>query len=482
VTACGLGLGRPLLRCSLGGTVFYICPRKPFQGLTFSQPTRSNHSARAEATLLCGGLAAHTAWIAVAGPLYWRLGHWGLGLAFWLNVAYLLIGLLPIQFRLGSALIESDARRILRVLRGRGAGQTPAVRFGIYRQCTEHLEGIRDALGSYAYRTELALLELDCGQLEAAAALLTDPAPPADCPPYLCGRFQLACHVLAAERGDTQAAELRMAAAQQAFALDAGALLTVELMRLESLLTNWRRGRGSAAAVREVRERADRLLVEENTPAWATHTCQWLTIRARVHQDAFAEAREALVAPGDAPEWMSPWLEGMAHQATGRAAQALDCHLRAIELLAPRLVGLDGPRRAGYLSSHEGLDQRVREGATALGDPEKLRLVEALLDPAETAPERIESHYGVLAGYFLASGVVIELVALWAFTWAPLPLLRTMITIGATCCLTGYVSALAALFTPDRKRIALSCLLLGLPAILLSLLLIGRLRLLLHPS
>ena len=478
VTACGLGMGHSLLRLPLRHTILYICWPKPYQGLTFSQPTRSDHSARAEAALLSGGLLAHLLWIAVSWPLYLRFDHWLLAVALGLNTAYLLVGLIPIRFRLGEAVIESDARRILRVLCGKGQSSTTAERLLIYRQCIDHLAVIRDPIGSFAYRTELAFLELDCGQLDAAAELLEQHPAPDDCPSYLRGRFELARFMICSGRSEIASGPL--AAARAAFGTDRGGLLTCELLDLEQTLTGWRRsGDRDPDALLDLTERIRRMLQQSDLPAWVAKSGSWLNARAQAHLGRFDEARRSL---GDHPEptgWLAAWIDGLA---ATHPREALARHLAAIRCLAPRITGLSGKHRTGYLESHEGLGGLVGPLAAELGDIDALSYLSALLGAETPAPEPIESHYGVLAGCFLTAGLVVDLVAWWAFSWATPELLRLMITIGATCCFAGIASAIAALFTRDRKRTAIVSLVFGLPAAAFSLQLIERLGRLLYGS
>lgn len=477
VSACGLGLGRPLLRLSLGGTVYYLSWRRPFQGLTFSLPLSSSVSRQAEVALLSGGLLAHAlivlcCLLALAFELPAGLTS-ALELVLWVNIAFLAVNAIPVRFRVGHSMIESDVQRILKLLPRRPSAPKPeggkprrkrarqrsltATRT-LYAQCVDHLDAIGDRTGAASYRAELALLELDCGQ-QAAAARLLEPAPPADYPAYLSGRDLLARAWLAStcpETSDQARPLLDRAAA--AFAEDGGGQAMVELTRLELRLEQ-----AQPEALPPLRAELGEWLREEPS-GWVAISLRRLLLRAALRAGDHDAARQQVDALSS-PSWLVPYVAGHALEAAGDPQGARGKYLDAARELMPELQSLERAEdRRAYLGEQEDLLARIE----AVGGGEALETLLA------TGPEGLpptESHLGVLAIWFVGLGAALDL-ALWSLAhlaWGDIATLHRLAVIAGTVSIAGAGAATMALASRDRKRLATLALILAIPVSLQAL-------------
>ncbi len=117
VTSFGLGTARPWCVVRIGGTRAYLSLVRPFQGIAFSCMPHREPSRREQAVSMAGGIVANEL-LALVG-----LGLWlAQGGVFWATVAWVngVLGaasLIPIQCRVGKAMMQSDGWQLVRIWR-----------------------------------------------------------------------------------------------------------------------------------------------------------------------------------------------------------------------------------------------------------------------------------------------------------------------------------------------------------------------------
>ncbi len=261
VTSFGMGVGRPWLVCSWRGAKTYLCPRRPFQGLTFFVfpellPTRARMCAT-----LAGGILVH-ALIVVGSFLAWR--RLPVAEPVWLTLLIfngfgLLGNLTPLTVRIGKSRFRSDGAQILRVLRVGALESSAAERIQVVAALRPLWTGVGDQA---ALRLQLAAAAVGCIELDdqaRAVELLAElESIPAEEPAALRPTVQLcqamACHGL----GRMDEGDARLAAAEQEYRLQkhAAGLFLAALARVEARIR-----KGEAVAAEEVEALAGQPLV-----------------------------------------------------------------------------------------------------------------------------------------------------------------------------------------------------------------------------
>jgi tetratricopeptide (TPR) repeat protein len=409
VSAWGLGCGKPWLRLRWGSTVFYLSPRRPLQGLTFAFPRHAPPSRHAELILLCGGILAHLGLIAVALlTLALQPASWPIKLA-WVNVAFLVMALAPLDIQLSSTKLESDFQRIQRCL-GLRPNQPPrlAEQHALFHRCIAHLEAVGDPIGVMCYRTELAQLELELGQTMAARELL-EPSMP-DLPPYWAVQHQLALGLLAAAEGHFEAACRHFAAAEPRTSGDQVLAAHVTLTACTTKLQLSQSVSSHELAAIETK------LTSLTTAGHADLAAAQARCLAHVAllRDAPHEAMR-LLADLDRADSAAAILAGRIAERLGQHSIARQHYRRALADVLQAMHGLsDRERRRGYLIQHGGLFERLVEQ----GLPTEVRhaieagSTEQAIEASSTQPAHLRQPINELALYLAGLGQLLML-AIW---------------------------------------------------------------------
>jgi tetratricopeptide (TPR) repeat protein len=176
VNSFGIGTGRPFLAFSVRGVRVFFCRLRPLQGLTFCWiPYLSPPRLRMVAFFAAGVLA--NSLVAVAAVMLLRSGVWGEPL--WLSLTIIngilaIINLIPIERKVGNALLRSDARLVILTLRGRSISMPAPVLIQFVRVLRGLWESIGDRRTLRANLAAAAASWADLGDPERATALFTE--------------------------------------------------------------------------------------------------------------------------------------------------------------------------------------------------------------------------------------------------------------------------------------------------------------------
>jgi hypothetical protein len=189
VNSFGIGTGRPFLTLCVRDVRFFLCRTRPFQGLTFCWIPNLSPPRRKMVAFLAAGVLANGL-LAVAAFFLWKSHVWGEPMWVCLvlvNGIFAIINLIPIERKVGKAILRSDARLILLTLRMRPISMPAPVLI----QFVQALRGLWESIGDRrSLRANLAASAAswaDLGDSERAIALFTEAQtlPSNETPAYL---------------------------------------------------------------------------------------------------------------------------------------------------------------------------------------------------------------------------------------------------------------------------------------------------------
>jgi hypothetical protein len=161
VTSVGLGTARPFLILPMGRTRFYLGLVQPLQGVTFAFLPRPYPDRRRLAAFVAGGIAANASCTAASLglALYLPTGRLAaLFLIFAAANALLAIGsLIPVRLRVGGAMLRSDGRLLLQLLRTGSWEQPPPDVIQTARGCRRLWRAVGDRMMDRLYTLSAAL-------------------------------------------------------------------------------------------------------------------------------------------------------------------------------------------------------------------------------------------------------------------------------------------------------------------------------------
>jgi tetratricopeptide (TPR) repeat protein len=145
VTSFGIGIARPFFVRSVCGTRIFLCRSHPLQGITFCSFPNVSPPRQKTIAYFAGGIVAN-ALFAVASLALWAFVRWG-GIV-WLpfalvNGLFAVSSLLPVEWKVGSAVVRSDGKLILLALLKR----TAAMPAPVYIQSVNAFRGLWEAIG-----------------------------------------------------------------------------------------------------------------------------------------------------------------------------------------------------------------------------------------------------------------------------------------------------------------------------------------------
>jgi WD40 repeat protein len=162
VTSCGLGLGRPLLAWTWGGTRLYVCLRRPLLGLHCAVIGLCPSPWRL-AGMYAGGMLGSVGLAAVALAL-WRVLPWGGDV--WLLTAW--VSAARGAFALVSFGPVTDAYLIRRILRDGVFPSSAPIRVGALEFARRHLVSVGDLPGLHAHLLGVARAWAELGDASRA--------------------------------------------------------------------------------------------------------------------------------------------------------------------------------------------------------------------------------------------------------------------------------------------------------------------------
>jgi predicted negative regulator of RcsB-dependent stress response len=176
VNSFGIGTGRPFLTFSVRGVRIFFCGTRPLQGLTFCWIPHLSPPRWRMVAFFAAGILANSL-VAVAAVILWSSHVWGEPL--WVGVTlingiFAITNLIPIERKVGKAILRSDARLVLLTLRRRPIAMPAPVVIQFVRALRGLWESIEDHRTLRANLAASAVSWADLGDPERATALFTE--------------------------------------------------------------------------------------------------------------------------------------------------------------------------------------------------------------------------------------------------------------------------------------------------------------------
>jgi tetratricopeptide (TPR) repeat protein len=388
VNSFGIGTGRPFLTFSVSGVRVFFCRSRPLQGLTFCWIPQLSPPRRKQVAFLAAGVLANGL-LAVAAFFLWKSRVWGEPL--WaclalVNGIFAIINLIPIERKVGNAILRSDGRLILLTLRMRSISMPAPVLIQFVRALRGLWESIGDERSLRANLAASAASWADLGDSERAIALLTESQtlPTNEAPAYLAREALVRAAIeTEAARPDEASTALDEAEAIYREEIDEFGVLHVALGRARVLI---RRGEISGALV-HLDALAANPLARPHSPLGIESLVARLSAALAVSDRAAAEEtvaqyqavrREQPSASRDLRVYRA-LAHYFAEKGDSRnAAIAYRAAVAAIESIAS--AWSDPADRAGFLERQSGLLTEAGDCLRAVNKPQDAeRLVEPLL-------------------------------------------------------------------------------------------------------
>jgi hypothetical protein len=260
IVAVGVGLRRPVLSFRVRRTAFYLA-RPLSLGLTLALAPTLSPSRGAQALLYLGGIAGNALCGVVAAALWQAAGRTQfLGMLAALSLLSALANAIPYRLEYGGAVLFTDGRRVLDVLRRASAevDLSPGQIAATMRTSRDLCRSIGARTGEAALSLHLSLAELSIGDTAAAAEALADPSlGDASREPWTVPleKVARALHAVATRAGDAAA---RVEEALAANAEDPAAIAIVRLAQAEAALDAGEPAGEAARVALEAARRTDR--------------------------------------------------------------------------------------------------------------------------------------------------------------------------------------------------------------------------------
>ncbi|WP_165074142.1 hypothetical protein [Paludisphaera rhizosphaerae] len=395
VTSVGLGIAGPFLVLPMGGTRLYLGLTRPFQGITFAFLPRVYPDRKRMAAFVSGGIAANAlcAALAIGLALCLPTGRLKTTSAMFaaINAMLATSSLIPVSFRVGGAMLRSDGRLLLDVLRVGSLRQPPADVIQNAQGCRRLWQAVGDRLMDRLYTLNAALSWIDLGATAKAESVFAEAVAIDVAHPYIDWLEEVARTNLALAKGDPAEASAALSRAEsfgETFGEEGGYLLA--LLRAGLLLIEDRQGEAMAALERLPADPVGRTRPEFGLSA--------LTVHLRVacvagDQAAVSELQsryeaERLRHLSDVRDLQV--YRALAHFAASRGDDARDDYRRALKAMAPLAAAWRDPHdKAAFVDAHRSL---IEEAMEALGVEDVAPLIAAVEtqepDPAILAREQ----------------------------------------------------------------------------------------------
>jgi tetratricopeptide (TPR) repeat protein len=202
----------------MGRTRFYLGLVQPLQGVTFAFLPRPYPDRRRLAAFVAGGIAANASCTAASLglALYLPTGRLAaLFLIFAAANALLAIGsLIPVRLRVGGAMLRSDGRLLLQLLRTGSWEQPPPDVIQTARGCRRLWRAVGDRMMDRLYTLSAALSWIELGSTEKAESLYNEAVAIDAAHPYIDWLEAVARTSLALARGEVSEARAALSRAE----------------------------------------------------------------------------------------------------------------------------------------------------------------------------------------------------------------------------------------------------------------------------
>jgi hypothetical protein len=252
VTSVGLGTSRPFLIFPMGRTRLYLGLIQPFQGITFAFLPRPCPDRRRMAAFTFGGIAANALLTAASLPLALFLPTGRLAAFFGVfaavNALIATTSLIPLRFRVGGAILRSDGKLLLEILRAGSFTQPPSDVIQTAHGCRRLWQAVGDRLMDRLCTLSAALSWIDLGSTAKAESLLIEALAIESAHPYVDWLEAVTRANLALAKGDLHEANAALTQAERSCGT-AGAegRYLLALLRASLLLHEGRQGEAMAA-------------------------------------------------------------------------------------------------------------------------------------------------------------------------------------------------------------------------------------------
>ncbi|GEM_PF-2737976 len=372
ITSIGTGFGVPLFRLRLKSTVFFMSPRRLFQGITTSVRDDWPTSRFARAFLLAGGFsanllaagAAFTAYALIENP---SLPAFLFGLV---NALFALFALLPTHIALPGVTLKTDAAQLLALFARSPTRRNHFERIPDGDRFVAFLSAIRDAYGQFHHRIHLASALSQIGNHDRALDVLEsvqDDLYPGRSPMGALLRAVRGSALLGAGEEERGLEDLRRS--EDAFRESGAPDMAPHIALLQA------KARLERGKTNEAKERLDSL--DGDAPSDEERLLRAEIDLQEDDPSSALEKLDAVSAPSGEEEIAALGLRGEALRRNGDLEKALEPFAKAAERLLANLRSLaKSEDKEAYLEKH----RRIRDGwpkiLEAAGKEEKARRFE----------------------------------------------------------------------------------------------------------
>ncbi len=380
VTSVGLGTAGPFFVLPIGRTRLYLGLIQPFQGITFAFLPRLYPNRRILAAFMSGGIVANAFF--AAGSLSVALClPTGRPATFFrvsatINALIATISLLPVRYRVGGAILRSDGRLLLEILRTGSFMPPPADVIQTAQGCRRLWQAVDDRRMERIYTLSATLSWIDLGSSTKAESCFSEALAIDAAHPYIDWLEEITRANLALAKGElTEASDALTRAENSGEPAGSEGHDLLALLRASLLLGEGRQGEALEAFEGLSRDPMDRTHPEIGMSALVGHLRAACVVgdpaTASSLRGRYATARRSY--PSDVRDLLA--YRALARLASSSGADPRDDYRRALEAAAALAAPFRDPHdRAAFADAQKGLIEEARQ---ALGAESAGLLIEA---------------------------------------------------------------------------------------------------------
>ncbi|MDR3623081.1 MAG: hypothetical protein P4L85_27255 [Paludisphaera borealis] len=396
VTSVGLGTARPFLILPMGRARLYLGLIQPFQGITFAFLPRPYTDRRRLAAFVAGGIAANALCAATSLCLALCLPA-GRIAAFCsmfaaVNTLIATASLIPVRFRVGGAMLRSDGRLLLEILRTGSLTPPPADVIQNARGCRRLWQAVGDALMDRLCTFSAALSWIDLGSMSQAESLFSEAVGIDAAHPYIDWLEAVTRTNLALARGELSEASAALTRAEVLCeTAGVGGRYLLSLLRASLLLNEGKQGEALAAFERLSVDPVGRICPELGLSALTGHIRAACVAGDQAVLSTVHARYEAgrLEFPSDVRDLHA--YRALARFSSSRGADARDDYRRALKAVASLAAPWrDADDKTAFISAQRDLIEEARQ---TLGSESVAPLIETIetIQPDHALLARVES-------------------------------------------------------------------------------------------